>query len=191
MKWLRSFVFKHWPLAWKSDVHLAWDACAEWVELATEECDRRKGVEADLGRVRASLAEMTAGREAAEAMMASMQHAYAADTDARLTNDRREFMGVGARKPTLLDKLIREIESPMGGRHVEVFLKRPTFTIEDGPAAFKPCGTRRYELLRFAWEMALTEECPPELVADQLARQVKAAVLKQWQHQSMLLPKKP
>jgi hypothetical protein len=46
---------------------------------------------------------------------------------------------------------------------------------------------RVYKLVRLSCEMRLTEECPPEFVADQICRKVKTAILKEWQNQSFLL----
>ncbi len=43
--------------------------------------------------------------------------------------------------------------------------------------------------IRFAFCMALREEVPPEYVADMMNREVRKAILKQWQSQSLLTRK--
>ncbi len=52
------------------------------------------------------------------------------------------------------------------------------------------CEMKRLDIVRFGLSMTMTEDCPPELVASQMAEQVRVAILEKWQHQSILLDRK-
>lgn len=77
-------------------------------------------------------------------------------------------------------RCVRAVFSPV---EVEVEARGPSLG-----SAFKVEDVRLELLLVSARVgVGLTKDCPPELVADELARRVRAAVLSQWRDQSILL----
>lgn len=69
------------------------------------------------------------------------------------------------------------------------------FAVSEPQIRFDPAGplatTREHAMLlpmiRFGFQMALSEHTPPELICEYIAQDLKAAILKQWRSQSILL----
>jgi hypothetical protein len=119
------------------------------------------------------------GRKLRGDLEAAQERAAEADREARRMQSRAASMlnkVPGARM--FADAVIRRVEA--SGSRPAALIRIPT----QGPAGFSYKDVR---LETFVAKVGLSDDCPPEMVADKLADEFRAAVLARWRGQSVLL----
>ncbi len=173
LRWLK----RNWPLMLKS-------TCEDWIDdlsqdfaealvtrnLAEQEAGRLKE---KLGRMteRVYVAEQTADK--ANLQMGSMQTKFAQVMAAKTHGEWQHYA----------DKAIMAVDGLHGV--VQCCVSEP---IQFGRAeAIGAVRTTSVEMARLQIAIGLTKDCPPELVANNIADKVRFAVLQKWRDQSILL----
>lgn len=161
LDWIR----RHWPLAWTGTVRRLNSEHKESVDRLTASRDAAR-IQRDQGQVREKQERERA--EVAEQRILHMQKYFESLMQARNGHE-WDFHA---------DKAMMLVD----GREslIRCIFTNPLVRSDVSPAS-------NVVMLRMGFQIGLSEACPPELVAKQMADQVHSAILLQWAGQSVLL----